>query len=219
MRFTTLRSNVTSRISLIRSFHESIKRQEASSDLIIKTNSKISKGLFFVELYGIWEYTVHTTLQSTNNHLTSLTKKCLDVKPQILSLAMNPQFNSLRTIQKKKWEKRIEILSSVNSNSLTNLTDYVDVTMGKNIRYSQLQNIWECYGIPLPILPADRMIGRLEELVNNRNEIAHGRGSASDVGRRYTQSELLDRLNDMDMLCFSLISKLEQYCANNEFER
>lgn len=219
MRFTTLRSDVTSRISALRSFHESIKRQEASTDLVIKTNSKISKGLFFVELYGIWEYTVHTTLQNTNTHLTSLTKKCLDVKPQILSLAMNPLFDSLRTAQKKKWEKRIEILSNVNSNLLASLTDYVDVTMGRNIRYSQLQDIWDCYGIPSPILPANSMIGRLDEIVGNRNKIAHGRGSASDVGRRYTHSELLVRLNDIDMLCFSVISKLEQYCVNKEFER
>lgn len=219
MRFTTIRSNVNTRISNSRSFFESIKKQETSLDPILKQNARMSKGLFFVELYGIWEYTVHTTLQIVNHNLTIASIDHQDIKEEVLSIKMNSNFDSLKNSSKRKWEKRADVLKLTNDTQPFKLINYIDITSGKNIKLSQLETIWKCYSISTPIIPHIRFRGRLEELVDNRNEIAHGRSSAYVVGRRYTLTEIEQRLNDLDTMCFHYISKLEDYIKNLEYIR
>jgi hypothetical protein len=68
-----------------------------------------------------------------------------------------------------------------------------------------------------PMLPDMRFRGRLDELIENRNAIAHGRLAASEVGNRYTQRDIDRRLEDLNLLCLFFISKGETYIENKEY--
>lgn len=61
------------------------------------------------------------------------------------------------------------------------------------------------------------MKGRLEELVTNRNHIAHGTEAAADIGGRYSMNDLDKRYKDINELCAYVISTFEQHLINEDY--
>lgn len=59
----------------------------------------------------------------------------------------------------------------------------------------------------------------MNELVDKRNAIAHGRDSAASIGEKYRCDELRKRLRDCQALTFDLIARLEAYFDDQEFIR
>ena len=82
---------------------------------------------------------------------------------------------------------------------------------GSQFRMSQLETLWSLFGLPAPVLPVGRLIGRVGEMIDNRNRIAHGEDTAEDVGRRYTIAEIRDRVDDTEALCSHLNTAIAAY--------
>lgn len=89
-----------------------------------------------------------------------------------------------------------------------------------------MQNIWAntidevvgAFGISgFTLAISDRVL--IDELVGNRNAIAHGRESASSVGERYRCADLRKRLSDIQILIDTFINRLEAYFEQREFVR
>lgn len=59
----------------------------------------------------------------------------------------------------------------------------------------------------------------VDELVDKRNAIAHGRDSAASIGERYRCDELRKRLVETQALTFDFIARLEAYFDDREFIR
>lgn len=59
--------------------------------------------------------------------------------------------------------------------------------------------------------------GRVDELVENRNAIAHGRKSPAVIGGRYSSGDLEKRYRDIDELCIYIIDAFESYLNNKDF--
>ncbi len=78
-----------------------------------------------------------------------------------------------------------------------------------------METIWKLFGVTAPVVPDKRLIGRISELVQYRNEIAHGRTSAEDVGRRFTVKEIGKRIKDTKFICLYLIKILEVHCSTS----
>ncbi len=69
------------------------------------------------------------------------------------------------------------------------------------------------------VVPDNRHLGRIEELVENRNAIAHGRETAEEVGRRYSTSELGKRIDDVFTLTKYIISTMESHYLTGALHR
>jgi hypothetical protein len=61
------------------------------------------------------------------------------------------------------------------------------------------------------VVPDPRFLGRIEELVENRNAISHGRRTAEDVGRQYSTPELEARIDDVGSIATYLIDTMQQH--------
>ncbi|MCM3289677.1 MAE_28990/MAE_18760 family HEPN-like nuclease [Paenibacillus sp. MER 180] len=180
----------------------------------------VERGLFFVHLYGVVEYTVRNTVSTAISTINNEQCKYSDLKPVFLSLALDGEFESLSQVKaSKKWEKRWEILSKGFSNEVAVLNNDIIPTDGANIKFKQLESIWKSFCIDDPILPRVGTGGLLNELVTNRNKIAHGVETPETVGRRFTYDELTLRFDAISELCSYIINTFESYIEEKKFKK
>src|SRR2546421_7714225 len=72
-----------------------------------------AKGLIFVQLYGVIEFTVSSVIAKCISYINSESVKLSDVKPIIMGMALNPELDALIAVSSKKWEKRYNVFYKV----------------------------------------------------------------------------------------------------------
>src|SRR5215203_2779508 len=124
------------RLQEVRSYLGMVRKiASKTSPLTFSSEITIAKGLFFVHLYGVFEYTVTSAIQIINASPYTIA----DCQPVLLSLILNPNCDSLSDARRTKtWEKRWDLFDQVYSVNSINIDNSLFPTDGKNIRYSQL---------------------------------------------------------------------------------
>lgn len=84
---------------------------------------------------------------------------------------------------------------------------------------ARFKTIWNLFGIDGPTLPDLRLISRIDELVGNRNSIAHGRLTANEVGRDYSAKDLGRIIKDVSTIANHVIASLEDHIQNQKYLR
>lgn len=206
---------------------ESIRRlSEAKASLILVKSKetihhlsidiKIYKGIFFVLLYGALEYTITASVQRCIAILNSRNYDIQSLKSTIYSLAFHNECNAIADAKDKKWTKRYNLFSQITNNKVCIIEDHLFPTSIGNIKYQQLESIWKTFGISAEVLPDLKIKGRLSDLADNRNAIAHGRELASVVGGRYAVGELEAIYNDISAYCSYITAVFEEYINNED---
>jgi hypothetical protein len=199
-------------IKYIRSF-EARKRAQPPNIAITSM-----KGLFFVQLYGVYEYTLCSCISTTLEIISNENIKISQFRPRFLSIALNSDIVSLTMIgDGKKWERRWGFFDLFDQDNIVNFPNDLIPTDVKNIRYKQLESIWNSFSIQEPILPRPKIGGRIQELVDLRNAIAHGNESPSEVGKRFTPDDLQKRFEDINEFCTYCIMVFEKYIENKHY--
>ena len=193
-------TTISERIFATRRFLDLIDPIPASQSSLSAT----CKGLVFVKLYAIYEYTVRASVRAVLADLQSKGAPLPDLKPQVLSLILEGDWAAARNAGRAKtWDTRIRILDKCHDGTCT--TTLIDDTVfpadGSHYRPRQLLTIWRVFDISDPTVPDMRFLGRIEEFVEHRNAIAHGRETPDTVGRRYSKQDIADRIDDVDTLC------------------
>jgi len=70
---------------------------------------------------------------------------------------------------------------------------------------SQLKLIWSLFALPGDPWPTPRLIGRIYELVEARNNVSHGTEAPSERGGRISDTEMKDRIGDIEALCMHIV--------------
>jgi RiboL-PSP-HEPN len=178
---------------------------------------KVLKGLFFVLLYGAVEKSCSETVQL-------LLSKIKALRPKNEHVIM--PFNVVTMA--RKWKS---IKDSGYSNAFVQMKEFFDGIdsievhqFDETLFSATLQNVWA--------KTIDEVIGALgvtgftlkisqraliDELVDKRNAVAHGRESASSVGEKYECKDLNTKLNDTQALIFQIIDRLELFLNQREF--
>lgn len=180
-------------------------------------NILISKGLFFVQLYGAYEYTVKTTVSKSIELINLKRPKLSECKALFLSLALNSQLDSIASVGDKKWEKRHALFNTLADNDHIQIPNDLFPTNGRNLRFRQLESIWKSFSIVEPVISRPELRGRISELVNNRNAVAHGNETASKIGSLNTIAELYVRYGEISEVCSYIIQTFEDYIKNEKY--
>ncbi len=168
--------------------------------------TRAAKGLFFVQLYAIYEYTLVEGVRAVLREFNSRAVPTNQVRPALLPIALDSSFAAIRTASvDRTWEVRAALVSKSISNDSAQVSESLFPKDGSFFRMSQLRLIWNILEPPSPLLPAPRLQSHIEELVGNRNDIAHGSIAPEEVGGRYTVAELESRLRDTELLCSHLL--------------
>lgn len=110
-----------------------------------------------------------------------------------------------------KWEKRWNISDKLTRNPIVSIPNEIVPTDGKNLRYRQLESIAKSFGIHNAILPRAEIGGNIQEMVDNRNYIAHGNKTPKEVGREVSVNDLQRKLDHISEACAYIIELYEKY--------
>ena len=173
------------------------------------------KGLFFVHLYGVYEYAITSTVQAALNTMRVAAMSCGAVRRSLLALVLDATWNGVSQVGRKKlWKKRTALIGAMEDDApMATLSDTLFPYDGTQFRKTQLETIWLVFGIEVPVLPDERLKNRIDGLVENRNAIAHGRRTASEVGRDYTSAELGNWVTDIDSIVQYFIDTMNAHCS------
>ena len=163
------------------------------------------RGLIYVTLYGMYERSVadcvSTAISLANTHAISTAS----LKYGFTLFALRPDFDSFRAISHEKtWQRGLALLQKVGSADAAHL-ECIFPADGSFMRPSQLKLIWELFGLSGDPWPTPRLIGRINELVAARNHIAHGSQSAGERGGMVSDSDMDDRIRDVESLCLHIV--------------
>jgi hypothetical protein len=177
-----------------------------------------AKGLYFVELYGVFEYAVTTTVSQVVKALNDTAIPVEACQPVLLGLGLDAECKSMTAAgPKTHWEKRCSLFARTRVPDPLQIDDNVLPIGIGTIKFRHLQRIWSTFNLRDPVLPNMSLRGGLEDVTDKRMAISHGRESASDVGRRYSFDELAKRHTAIDLVCGHIVQSFETYLASEHY--
>jgi hypothetical protein len=199
-----------------------VKKLESSAvsdrDPVSAENAAILRGLFYVHLYGVFEYSITLSVQVLLQEITKVAVPFYGFEHMLHAVILDDHFRSLADPNLKlRWKKRRELLGKQISVDSCSLNDTVFQDQLQNIWYQTLHSIFEYLCIPQNAVPEDRMRGYIDEIVDNRNSIAHGRQAAQGVGRRVTSTDLEERFGAVIKVIDHVLAAFDEYLETRQF--
>ena len=207
--FQPLQSEVESRFSHIEAYFRATRHFRG--DL-----SATAKGLSFVQVYSVYEFTVRSVLRVALDSIERHNHKVRDISPSLMAVFLDSELEALRACsQDKIWQYRINLFEKAYSKDKIRIRNRsAQPHDGSHFRYTNLLIIFKVFGINRLPVPRRRHSARVNEVVDHRNLIAHGSETPEEIGRRYTNEEIRKMISQMRGICILLISIFENYCSN-----
>lgn len=207
------------RINEVRATLDVIKHMESQDPLVPDSKEVlILRGLYYVHLYGAFEYSINQGVQAVLGFITSSKVQVNHIEHILNSVVLDSQFNSYKDSGVDvKWEKRISLLSEIQSDGECRINDAVFSYYLQNIWYKSLEQVFKCLCIPDRCVPENRLIGYIDEIVNKRNSVAHGRESAADVGAGTRSPDLQIRFDAIVQVINHIYDCFENYLLGKHF--
>jgi len=181
----------------------------------LKPHDTAVRGLVFVQIYAVYENIVNQVVQRAAEEIAAHGHTYNTLKPQIQSLFLDSELRSVQeTANKKVWESRIVLLQKSRSNDPIVAPLNVIPNDRSHYRYSNLLIIFRVFDVRARPVAHKKHSLRVDEVVENRNAIAHGRETAEAIGRRYTRRDIERRIDQMRRICTRLVSVFEKHCKD-----
>ncbi len=174
--------------------------------------AQIAKGLVFVELYAVYEYTVKGVTRVAIAEIAGHAHRFAELKPSLLALFLDAELRALRDCGAKNiWEKRLKLFEQSTSSRRVAAVDTLPVD-GSHFRHTQAQLILRALGIRRSLTRRRRHLYKIDEIVNNRNAIAHGEETAAQIGRRYSRADVTRSISQIKSICLRVIAIASEHC-------
>jgi hypothetical protein len=171
------------------------------------------RGLIFVQAYAAYEYTVRTAIHQAIVEIAAKGHSFRELKPCLLALFLDNELKAMRAAGEKRiWETRMALMTKTFSADPIAAVEAVPHD-GNYYRHTQLQMTFDVLGVKRAITTRRRYRYTIDEVVDARNEIAHGEATAAEVGRRYSYSEMRFRIATMRKVCFRVVELLSEHCG------
>lgn len=207
--FAAIRSEILDRIFSINVL------TSASKALSPGRARSAAKGLVFVQNYATYEYTVSTAVEAALDSVTGHGIELRVLRTGLQTIAMDAELESIANSKRRSsWDKRTRIFDRAISGDAAVLSGCEFPDDGNHFRFRQLETLWKLFGLSVPVLPENRLIGRIDEMVEHRNAIAHGRDTADRIGGRFSDAEISDRITDTQNICVYIVDAFEDHCSN-----
>ena len=217
MTFATARSVTTERFNESLIYLNYISSIEPKPGEPVGQDIKVMKGLFFVHLYGALEKSTTHSVQTLLINIKSVQPKNEDVILPFNVISMARKWKSIKDSGYKcVFTQMKDFFEALESNNFHGIDETLFSTLLQNVWSNTIDEIMGAFGISgFTLTISNRAL--IDELVDKRNAVAHGRESAASVGERYRCDELRKRLNEIQALTDSFIDRLEMYFVQREF--
>jgi hypothetical protein len=176
----------------------------------------IAKGLMFVQIYAIYEYTVKGVMRAAIQTIATHSHAYSDLRPSLLAVFLDPELRSLRDCMPGDiWDRRMRLLErSISADSLQEVSTLpMD---GTHFRHSHILLILKTLGIRRALTARKRHLYMIDDVVDKRNSVSHGDATAVEVGRRYSRQEIARFSRVMKAVCLRLIKIVSEHCSDSE---
>jgi hypothetical protein len=174
----------------------------------------VVKGLTFVQLYAVYEYAVVNAVQRGLVTMSGHGLSFNALRKGLQVLALEGELKSVvDSARRRSWENRCNLFERAFSVDAATFQDSIFPDDGTHFRHAQLRTLWSVFEIAGPEVPDPRFIGRINELVEHRNAIAHGRETAENIGRRFSDGDIAQRVDDTQELCLHIVNSFEDHCT------
>lgn len=218
MPFTIARQEIAFRFTEAQTFLAAIKLEDSGSTGTPSSPHNTNKGLFLVLLYGAIEFSITRIVLQAVDIINSKCVKCAHLSEPLRCLALDPEFNAVRDAGRDRiWEKRLSFFDDQTTEKASVLhTTRLQEDM-QNVHCSTISDIFKIFGISDSPIYNPRARQYIEDVVGRRNEVAHGRGSAADVGRAYTPQALENLLSQAQNQITYTVTCFEAYVTYTQY--
>lgn len=210
MPFTKVKENTRKRFNEVRTFLNYISSVEPSNPAVdIPLEVKVMKGLFYVHLYSALERSINDLIESTIILISSKQVKNNHFSPALLSIALVDNIKSLKDSSHSVLiNKSVDIFTAADSTSVVKLSESLFYKNLQSVNTSSIEDAFKSFGIKdLKLDPREK--ATVNEVVDKRNAVAHGRDSASSVGERFRVDVLRDKMGLVSEVTLKLIDLIE----------
>jgi hypothetical protein len=216
MELSIERARVSERMKDVRTLLSFIKSQESETLPPVDSDTvKILRGLFFVHLYGAFEKSVNEAVEQYLQQISTLKLKISDFACGFLPIALDPRFASLQSTA--KWQSRVDFSQALESTDACVINNAVLANQLQNTWAHTLSVVATYIGASQSYKPDGRDSHYLDEVVEKRNQVAHGRVPPVLVGSTGRSSELELRFAALNRLLEGFFQMLESHFNNFEF--
>lgn len=178
---------------------------------------KIMRGLFQVQLYASLEKSMNDVVEFALSDIAS---------KRIKNSHFNIAFNTVSLSDKLKsfkdsgyshfFPKAIELFFEVSNSSVQNINETLFAKSLQNIWAKTIEETIGAFGIKGYTIGV-RARTTINELVEKRNAVAHGRESASVVGEKQRAETLRKKMDIIVSFTHEIIDLFEIYCSSKGF--
>nr|CDQ34864.1 hypothetical protein BN993_04331 [Virgibacillus halodenitrificans] len=218
MSYSVVRSTTTNRFSEVQAFLNHLVTNEGdNTNRNVSLEYKVQKGLFYVHLYSALEKSVNvateTAIQLIMQNFVSGAHYITGIGPVIL----HPKLQGLKdSASKSYFKKSYEVFERAQLDMPVPVEDTIFSSNLQNVWPKTLDELLKCFGMPGFQLSQSESLA-LNEVVDKRNAVAHGRLSASSVGEGHNTEVLSQRYVTIRQVIIRFIDELEDYIDNKLF--
>ena len=218
MSFEVVKSNSRRRFSEVLinlAYIESIEPQETHTETPIPV--KILRGMFYVHLYAALEKAINETIEQA---LIIVNSKNIINKHYATSfnvISLNPQMQAFKAAGYKGYILRsIDVFRAIESDQSFDISNTLLSNSLQNIWHETIQQTLACFGIsPINFEPRIRLT--IDEVVEKRNAVAHGREMPTVIGERHRSAVLRKKTQEIQQVVDLVISAFEVFISDRKF--
>jgi hypothetical protein len=178
---------------------------------------KIMRGLYYVHLYSALEKALNETIEQAILLIKSKNIKNLHFSTPFNVISLNSKMQSFKQCGYKEYfDKSSEVFESIDSENIFDISNTIFSQNLQNVWYKTIQDTIRSFGAT-PILVDPRVKLTIDEIVDKRNAVAHGRETPIVVGERHRSNVLRTKTQEIQMVIDQVISTFEEYISNHEF--
>lgn len=215
------RATFSERMSEVRSVHALISSIETGIGLGQPTVELLSlRGLFFVHLYGAFEKAVNAGIEEFLRQVKATEVRYLHLSEGAFLYSLDTQFDSISAMQGKKgFEKRAAFIKQQFSPDPVDMPDTIFNMSLQNVGAGIYEDVFSWLNLGVHPFQGDLVSrrGYLDEIVEKRRKVAHGREAASVVGQGTRAPELLVRVEAITQCVEHLYGALEACVTTKSF--
>lgn len=218
MQFEAVKSNSRGRFSEVLinlAYIESIEPREPHTETPVQV--KILRGMYYVHLYAALEKSINETVEQTLILVNSKNIPNKHYTTSFNAISLNPQMQAFKSVGYKGYiVKCVDVFRAVEANESFDISNTLLSTSLQNIWHETIQQTLACFGIqPINFEPRVRLT--IDEIVDKRNAVAHGREMPTTIGERHRSRILRQKTQEIQQVVDMVISEFETFISDRKF--
>lgn len=178
---------------------------------------KILRGLAFVHIYAAFEKSINELVQKTLIGVSALNVQNNHCILPFSAISANNRLRSFKDCSYRSfYPKASELFDAITSKDTVIIQETIFSNDLQNVWYKTIVEVRKTFGMK-PLILNPRVRATVDEVVDKRNAIAHGRETTIVVGSNFDSTQIRDKLTIVQEFNDLLIDEFESYLINRRF--